>query len=105
MLTKKINEETSINQNETYEGETIETKVQRIVENNEPIEDGAPLIYTERKDGVLPGYDIRTDRFEIAIEAMDAVSKANTAKRMENIKERENKSDEPRQQTATSEEN
>ena len=105
MLTKIINEETSINHNETYEGETIETKVQRIVENNEPIKDGAPLIYTERKDGVLPGYDIRTDRFEIAIEAMDALSKANTAKRMENIKERENKSDEPSQQTATSEEN
>ena len=36
---------------------------------------------------------------------MDALSKANTAKRMENIKERENKSDEPSQQTATSEEN
>ena len=37
MLIKIINEETSINHNETYEGESIETKVQRIVENNELI--------------------------------------------------------------------
>ena len=45
---------------ETFEGETIETKVNRIVNNGEPIKDGAPIIYTERKDGVLPEYDIRT---------------------------------------------
>lgn len=102
MLTKKITEETSINHNESYEGETIENKVARIVENKEPISDGAPIIYTERKDGIMPGYDIRTDRFEIAIEAMDAVSKANTAKRMESIKERE-MLDKPNEQTATNE--
>ena len=34
---------------ETFEGETIETKVNRIVNNGEPIKDGAPIIYTERK--------------------------------------------------------
>ena len=39
---------------EIYEGETIEQKVNRIVNNNEPITDGAPIIFTERKDGVLP---------------------------------------------------
>ena len=44
-----------------YEGETIENKVQRIVLNKEPIEDGAEIIYTEKKDGVLPQYNIRTD--------------------------------------------
>ena len=34
---------------ESYEGETIEHKVQRIVLNKEPIEDGAEIIYTEKK--------------------------------------------------------
>ena len=53
----------------TYEGETIEAKVNRIVNNGEPITDGTPIIYTERKDGVLPEYDIRTDRWDIAIDA------------------------------------
>ena len=45
---------------QTKEGEYIEEKVRRITENNEPIEDGAPIIYTERKDGVNPAYNIRT---------------------------------------------
>lgn len=71
---------------ETFEGETIETKVNRIVNNGEPITDGAPIIYTERKDGVLPEYDIRTDRWEIAIEAMDKVN-------MDRMAKRENKPD------------
>jgi hypothetical protein len=61
-------------------GESIETKVKRITENNEPITDGAPIIYTNRDDGVLPAYNIRTDRWEIAQEAMDAVNQANLAK-------------------------
>ena len=61
-------------------GETIEAKVRRITENNEPITDGAPIIYTNRDDGVLPAYNIRTDRWEIAQKAMDAVNQANLAK-------------------------
>ena len=61
-------------------GESIETKVKRITENNEPITDGAPIIYTNREDGVLPAYNIRTDRWEVAQQAMDAVNQANLAK-------------------------
>lgn len=61
-------------------GETIESKVKRVTENNEPITDGAPIIYTNREDGVLPAYNIRTDRWEIAQQAMDAVNQANLAK-------------------------
>ena len=65
---------------EFQDGESIETKVQRITENNEPITDGAPTIYTNRDDGVLPAYNIRTDRWDIAQQAMDAVNQANLAK-------------------------
>lgn len=65
---------------EYQDGESIETKVKRITENNEPIKDGAPIIYTNREDGVLPAYNIRTDRWEIAQQAMDAVNQANLAK-------------------------
>ena len=65
---------------EYQKGETIENKVRRITENNEPITDGAPIIYTNRDDGVLPAYNIRTDRWEIAQAAMDAVNQANLAK-------------------------
>lgn len=65
---------------EYQEGESIEAKVRRITENNEPITDGAPIIYTNRDDGVLPAYNIRTDRWDIAQTAMDAVNQANLAK-------------------------
>lgn len=65
---------------EYQSGESIEAKVKRITENNEPITDGAPIIYTNRDDGVLPSYNIRTDRWDIAQEAMDAVNQANLAK-------------------------
>ena len=65
---------------EFQEGESIETKVSRITENNEPITDGAPIIYTNREDGVLPAYNIRTDRWDVAQAAMDAVNQANLAK-------------------------
>jgi len=83
-ITNKSN--TSIYSPSNKEGETIETKIQRIVNNNEPITDGAPLIYQERKDGVQPDYDVRTDRFDVAIEAMDVVSKSKLAKREEKAK-------------------
>lgn len=66
---------------EYIEGERIEDKVARLFEENQPINDGAPLIYTERKDGVLPAYDIRTDRFAIAQEAMEKNMNAVNAKR------------------------
>lgn len=72
---------TSINVNKSYKGETIEQKVQRVTVNKEPIKDGAPLIYTDRKDGVQAAYDIRTDRFEVAVEAMDKVTGSMRAKR------------------------
>ena len=65
---------------EFQEGESIENKVRRITENNEPITDGAPIIYTNREDGVLAAYNIRTDRWEIAQQAMEAVNQANLAK-------------------------
>lgn len=67
--------------NQGYIGETIEQKVRRITVNKEPITDGAPLVYTERSKGVEPQYNIRTDRWEIANEAMGAVTKTHQAKR------------------------
>jgi hypothetical protein len=67
--------------NDSYEGETLEKKIRRIVHNNEPITDGAPRIYTERKDGVKPEYDIRTDRFELAVDATDYITKTKITER------------------------
>ena len=80
---------TSLTRNESYYGETIEQKIHRIINNKEPLTDGAPLIYTDRKDGVLPEYDPRTDRFEIAIDAMDKVTASKQAAREQRHREKE----------------
>lgn len=81
MYRKNALPRTSARVNNSVAGETIEQKIRRIVYENEPIEDGAPIIFTERKDGVLPEHNIRTDRWELAVEAMDKVTKAQLAKR------------------------
>lgn len=64
--------------NLTYQAEPREVKLRKIISgeaNN--MEDGVfPTIYTEKKDGVQPEFDIRTDRFEIAIEAMDKINQS-----------------------------
>lgn len=86
--------------NKSYEGETIEEKCRRIKNNKEPIQDTADRIYTERKDGVNPDHDIRTDRWEHAVEAMSYVDKAAKAKRAENLKTDEQKESEARAKKA-----
>lgn len=88
MYNPKSPQKTCIKVNKSYQGETIEKKIRRIVNNKEPITDGAPLVYTERKNGVEPQYNIRTDRFEIALDAMDKVAKTYQAKREERIGEK-----------------
>lgn len=77
----------------SYNAESIERKVERILSNKEPIKDGAPIIYTERKDGVLPSCNIRTDRFEVAVDAMDKVTASHIAKREAKVVPMEQKKD------------
>lgn len=64
--------------NLTYQAEPREVKLRKIINgeaNN--MEDGVfPIIYTEKKDGVKPEFDIRTDRFEIAIDAIDKINQS-----------------------------
>lgn len=60
----------------TYQADPREVKLRKIIsgESNN-MEDGVfPTIYTEKKDGVQPEYDIRTDRFEVAIDAIDKIN-------------------------------
>lgn len=64
--------------NLAYLAEPREVKLRKIIngESNN-MEDGVfPTIYTEKKDGVQPEFDIRTDRFEVAIDAMDKINQS-----------------------------
>lgn len=86
MYKKVIMGKSSIKVRNVIEGETIEEKVERIVSNKESIRDGAPLIYTERNEGVGASYNPRTDRFEIAVDATTKIEKSYKARREENAK-------------------
>lgn len=65
-------------------GETLIKKCQRILDEGEPLTDGAPMIYTPKQAGVKPECNVRTDKWDIAMEAMDRV---NTYKLTEYLKE------------------
>lgn len=88
MYNKKTPNATSIKRNEAYIGVSIEKKLERILNNNEPLTEGAQIIYTERKDGVNPAMDIRTDRWEYAVDARDKTARSSIATREQAIGER-----------------
>lgn len=79
-MNKELYVKTCITRVPTEQGESIEEMVRRATENNEPIAATAPMIYTEEADGVRPEFDIRTDRNELALEAVDKYQKSQIAK-------------------------
>lgn len=80
MYRRKAIQNGKIAENNTYDGETIEVKIEKVTTSKEPIDATAPIIYTEKKDGVLAGYNVRTDRFEVALMAMDKIHRSEVAK-------------------------
>lgn len=78
-MKKAVNRKGCIsNPNLAYQAEPREVKLRKIIsgESNN-MEDGVfPTIYTEKKDGVQPEFDIRTDRFEVAIDAIDKINQS-----------------------------
>ena len=79
------------NPNLTYEADPREVKLRKIISGEASnMEDGVfPTIYTEKKDGVRPEYDIRTDRFEVAIDAIDKINQSTASKSAKNKGETE----------------
>lgn len=83
------------NPNLTYQAEPREEKLRKIINGEASnMDDGVfPTIYTEKKDGVQPEYDIRTDRFEIAIDAMDKINQSTASQIAKNKGETESAKD------------
>lgn len=63
------------------DGTSIEEVMRKALHSKEPIEATAKISYSERKDGVLPQFDIRTDRFEYAMMATDRIHATAAAQR------------------------
>lgn len=58
----------------TEKGEPLIKKIQRILDENEPLTDGAPMIYTPKQAGVRDDCNVRTDKWTLAMNAMDRVN-------------------------------
>lgn len=89
-------QKTSLKINDARPCETIEEKLRRVTQTKEPIDidDTVGLIYTSKEDGVLPAHDIRTDRMEVAREALDKASKTQTGKN-KGVQKPDDKKEEP----------
>ena len=66
---------TGIKRNVSTVGETIEDEVYKMVyEKNIPSAQKS-IIFQEKKEGVQPAYNIRTDKFAIALDAIETVTR------------------------------
>ena len=83
---------TSIERNESIEGEPIEQQIQRMINNGEVLGEEKEMIYTKPSEGVLYGTDIRGDKQEKAIEMTEKVA-ADVMRRRElkSLKEKQKK--------------
>lgn len=73
--------QTRIKTNNSAVGESLEQIIRRMLANKEPIKAEITPMYTDRKEGVLPETDPRTDRWELALEAVDKTTRAAVAMR------------------------
>lgn len=64
-----------------YEGITLEDEIIVWKNNKEPIPAVKQVIFTERKDGVNPNHNIRTNRWEHAAEITDYQTRSALANR------------------------
>ncbi len=72
---------TRLSVNGSVEGEPLQMKIARKLANKEGFDADVDLIYTEKKDGVSAGHNIKTDRFEVALDGLGKIEKSRVAKR------------------------
>lgn len=79
----KVKHTGKLKKNTSKEGKSIEQKLSMRMEGEEIEMMGKQIIYTDRKNGVLPQYNIRTDKFEIAQNANDYLIRSQIARQAE----------------------
>lgn len=73
---RKLGVHTQITRHPDAFGKSIEEELRIAQATKRPITSTTDVTYTPLKAGVLPQYDIRTDRQEIAIDATDKYAKS-----------------------------
>ncbi len=72
----------------TYEAVGLEQRLREIMESKEPIPDDWTTIYTEKSKGVEPQYNPRTDRWDVAMEAIGKIRYAENAEQTKRLEAR-----------------
>jgi len=72
---------TTLRGNERKIAPTLEEKIERMMSNKDSIPNEAPLIYQERGEGVGGSYNIRSDKWEVALDATDIISRNKAVER------------------------
>lgn len=75
----------------SFVGQSLEEKVNKVISSGAPVEAVSPMVYTERKDGVRPEMNIRTDKWAIAQDAMSTIAKGIRGKREQRMSAKEDK--------------
>ncbi len=90
MYKKNIFRKTELEINDSTEGEPIQLSIERLLNNGEDMEEMTEkgLVYTERDLGVIQEYDIRADKFDIAIENTERVTNSMRGNNEKRRKER-----------------
>lgn len=88
MYRKVIYPKTSLRVYEVTEGEMIEQRIERMLNNKEPMPiEGSERMYQTRAEGIHPMTDPRTDRFDQALTMTENVAKQRIAKREAIVKD------------------
>lgn len=59
---------TTIHANTSVEGEMIETRIERLLNNSDEVTEGKELLYTRPEEGVIAAFNIRHDHWDDAYE-------------------------------------
>lgn len=67
--------------NDSYEAKSIEQEIRAMMDGETIETKGKQMLYTDKKDGVLPETNIRSDKFALAQQAKDYVTRTEIARR------------------------
>lgn len=88
---------TTIEINQSVQGESIETRIERMLNNNDDVSEMKELIFTREEDGIMGAFNIRHDHWDEAYENASTMAEKNSEldsarlkKRQEAIKEEKN---------------
>jgi hypothetical protein len=81
MYNNAISSNGTLHVNQSQTGQTIESQIINAQTKGEKLEGNSVLQYSERREGVKPQFDIRTDRFDVALDGFTKIEKSQYAKR------------------------